>query len=182
MRKIVSGMFITLDGVVGSPEKWNPPFYNEEMTRKVGEQLARADAMLMGRRTYELFSSVFKGKTNADIPTADIMNKTLKFVVSNSLKQVDWENSTLISGDVAAEIRKLKEQPGQDISIGASATLVRWLLREGLLDELNLLVHPVVVGTGERLFEETEGPIGLKLEEAIPFSTGVVSLTYTPAG
>jgi dihydrofolate reductase len=179
VRKIVSGLFITLDGVVEAPAKWNPPFYNEEMTEAVWTQLNRADAMLLGRHSYRLFSTVFAGKTAADIPVADWMNKTPKFVVSNTLRTADWENTTVIGGDLAvSELEKLKEQPGRDIHVGASPTLVRWLLRQGLLDELNLILHPLVVGTGMRLFDDSAGQVPLKLEESTTFSTGVVSLWY----
>jgi dihydrofolate reductase len=109
------------------------------------------------------------------------MNNTPKLVVSHTLRSLEWQNSTLISGDVAQELRRLKEQPGTDISITGSATLVRSLLRDGLLDELRLLVHPIVVGTGKRLFEDEREPIPLKLLESKTFSTGVLYLTYGPA-
>ncbi len=109
------------------------------------------------------------------------MNRTPKFVVSTTLKSADWENSSLIKGDVAAELKKLKGQKGKNISVSGSATLVRWLLRNGLLDELNLLVPPIVVGEGQRLFDDHDGEIRLRLVDSKAFSTGVLSLTYAPA-
>jgi dihydrofolate reductase len=109
------------------------------------------------------------------------MNNTPKLVVSNTLKTADWQNSTLIRGDVAQELRRRKAEPGKDISIVGSPTLVRSLLRDGVLDELRLLVHPIVVGRGKRLFEGEGSQVPLKLVDAKTFSTGVLSLIYTPA-
>jgi dihydrofolate reductase len=113
---------------------------------------------------------------------ANYMNNTPKLVVSRTLDSVEWRNSTLIKGDPAEELSRLKQQPGKNIAITGSATLVRSLLRDGLLDELRLLVHPIVVGTGKRLFEEGSDRVALKLLEARTFSTGVLALTYESAG
>jgi dihydrofolate reductase len=103
-------------------------------------------------------------------------------VVSTTLPSVEWRNSTLITGDVAEQLNRLKQQPSKNISVTGSATLVRWLLGEGLLDELRLLLYPLVVGTGRRLFEDGSDEVALRLLDSKPFSTGVVSLTYEPAG
>ncbi|MGH8775307.1 MAG: dihydrofolate reductase family protein [Jiangellaceae bacterium] len=181
MRKIVAGLFASLDGVVEAPDQWHFPYYNDEMNDAVAAQIAAADAMLLGRHTYQEFASYWPQQGN-DVPFAEHMNSTPKFVVSTTLDALDWQNSTLISGDVAAEIRKLKQQPGKNISITGSATLVRSLLRDGLLDELHLLVHPIVVGSGGRLFEDGTGRQPLKLVDSTTFSTGVLSLIYEPAG
>jgi dihydrofolate reductase len=105
-----------------------------------------------------------------------------KFVISTTLQSVEWRNSTLSTRDVAAQLNRLKQQPGKNISVTGSATLVRWLLGEGLLDELRLLLYPLVVGTGRRLFEDGSDEVALRLVDSKPFSTGVVSLTYEPAG
>jgi dihydrofolate reductase len=110
------------------------------------------------------------------------MNNTPKYVVFKTLDKAEWNNSTLISGNVAEEITKLKQQSGKNIGITGSATLVQSLLQDDLLDELGLMIHPVVVGSGKRLFQEGGGPKGLKLVDSMTFSTGVVSLTYQPAG
>jgi dihydrofolate reductase len=180
MRKIVAGLFISLDGVVEAPHLWHFPYFNEEMGADVSSQIAEADTMLLGRRTYEEFASYWP-QQSSDVPLADHMNSTPKVVVSTTLQSVDWQNSRLISGNVAEELRRLKEGPGKNIAITGSGTLVRSLLRDGLLDELRLLVHPIVVGSGKRLFEQGSGQVPLKLVESKTFSTGVLSLTYAPA-
>ncbi len=181
MRKIVAGFFLSLDGVMEAPETWHFPYFNDEMGEIVGSQMAAADTLLLGRRTYEEFASFWPDQ-GSDVPFADQMNKTPKFVVSTTLETVAWENSTLINGDVARQIKQLKEQPGKDISITGSATLVRSLLRDKLLDQLNLLVHPIIVGAGKRLFEADTGQVPLKLVDSTTLSTGVLSVTYEPAG
>lgn len=182
MRKIISGMFITLDGVVEAPEKWNPPFYNDEMTESVQGQMARCDTHLYGRRSYELFRSVFTGPAAERIPHAPLMTETPKVVVSTTLEDADWGPTTVIRSAVAANLAELKQQSGKDINVGASGTLVRFLLEEGLLDELGLLVHPLCLGHGKRLFEDGKPPVSLELVESKTFSNGVVSLRYVPAG
>jgi dihydrofolate reductase len=180
MRKIIAGEFISLDGVVEAPNEWHFPYFNDEMGESVGSEMNRADAMLLGRRTYEEFAAVWPSRPS-DEPGADFMNDTAKFVVSTTLKSVEWQNSTLLTGDFVEEITRLKQQPGKDINVVGSPTLVRSLLREGLLDELHLLVHPIVVGKGKRLFEGQIGQVPLKLVESQTFSTGVLALNYAPA-
>jgi dihydrofolate reductase len=180
MRKIVAGLFMTLDGVVESPEKWQFAYFNDEVGQAVGSAMAEADTMLLGRRTYQEFAAYWPHQTS-DAPFADYMNNTPKLVVSTTLDAVEWQNSTLINGNVVEEIAKLKQQPGKNISITGSATLVRSLLRVGLLDELSLLVHPIVVGAGQRLFEGGD-QLPLTLVRSQTFSTGVVALAYQPAG
>jgi len=180
MRKIVAGLFMSLDGVIEAPETWHFPYFNDEMGEAVGSQMARSDTMLLGRRTYQEFAG-FWPHQGSDDPMADQMNSTPKVVVSTTLDTVEWQNSTLVNSDVVAELTKLKEQPGKDIAVTGSATLVRSLLRDGLLDELNLLVHPIVVGSGKRLFEDGGDRTPLELADSKTFSTGVISLTYRPA-
>ncbi len=179
MRKIISGMFMSLDGVVGSPERWNMPYFNDEMGAEIGGLMAAGDTMLLGRRTYQEFAAAFGG--NAGDATADQMNNTRKVVVSTTLDKAEWQNSTLIRGNVAEEIAQLKQQPGTNINVSGSATLVRSLLRDGLLDELHLLIHPIVVGSGGRLFEDAGEQFALKLVDSHTLSNGVLSLTYIPA-
>jgi dihydrofolate reductase len=181
MRKIVAGLFVSLDGVTESPEKWNFPYFNDEMGQEIGSQMAAADTLLLGRRTYEEFAAYWPDKTGDEDPFADYINNTPKFVVSTTLKTVAWRNSTLIEENVAEELSKLKQQSGKNISITGSVTLVRSLLRDGLLDELRLMIHPIVLGTGRRLFEDGSDQLSLNLVDAHPFSTGVLSLTYEPA-
>ncbi|HEX2036133.1 MAG TPA: dihydrofolate reductase family protein [Chloroflexota bacterium] len=180
MRKIVAGLFVSLDGVVEAPDRWHFPYFNAEMGQAVQSQMEAADTMLLGRRTYEEFAA-FWPEQGSEVELADYMNNTPKLVASRTLPAVEWKNATLIKGDLAQELGRLKQQPGKNISITGSPTLVRSLLRDHLLDELRLLVHPIVVGSGKRLFEDGSGQVPLKLLDAQTFSTGVVYLTYGPA-
>ena len=174
---------MSLDGVVESPERWQLPYFNDEMGEAVGAAMAATDAMLLGRVTYQEFASYWPGVSAEEQPFADHMNSTLKYVVSRTLEgPLEWNNSTLIRGNVAEEITRLKQQPGKNIGITGSATLVQFLLREDLLDELGLIIHPVVVGAGRHPFGEGGGLKALELVNSKTFSTGVVSLTYQPAG
>lgn len=181
MRKIVAGLFISLDGVVESPDQWHFPYFNDEMGAAVDAVMTAADTMLLGRQTYQEFASYWPNQTS-DVPLADYMNDIPKLVVSTTLATVAWQNSTLIKGDVAEELTRLKQLPGKNISITGSGTLVRSLLRDNLLDELSLLVHPIVVGRGKRLFDDMGAQVALKLVDSRTLSTGVLSLTYAPAG
>jgi dihydrofolate reductase len=182
MRKVTAGLFVSLDGVTESPEKWHFPYFNDEMGEAIGAAMATADAMLLGRVTYQEFASYWPGVSSEDQPFADHMNNTPKYVVSTTLEEpLEWQNSTLIKGNVAEEISKLKLQPGKNIAITGSATLVQSLVQDDLLDELGLMVHPVVLGSGKRLFEQGGGdPKALTLVDSKTFSTGVVYLTYQP--
>ena len=181
MRKITAGLFISLDGVVEAPETWTGPYFNDEVGQAVGQLMAPNDALLLGRVTYQGFAAAFGGQSGG---MADQMNNTPKYVVSDTLSSADWQNSTLISGqqvDVADQISELKQQPGGTIGMSGSSTLVSWLLRQGLLDQLDLLVFPVVLGSGKRLFSEPDGQVPMKLAGSEAFGTGVVHLTYAPA-
>ncbi len=180
MRKIIAGLFISLDGVVGQPDQWHFPYFNDEMGEAVGSTMAESDTMLLGRKTYEEFASYWPHQPS-DVQPADFMNGTPKLVVSNTLTNADWEPTTVISGDVVGQLNALKKQPGKHIGITGSAKLVRTLLRDGVLDELRLLVHPIVVGEGLRLFDPADGTIGLKLTSSTTFKTGVVHLIYERA-
>jgi dihydrofolate reductase len=180
MRKIVAGLFMSLDGVVESPEKWTGQYFSEDVGQVVGSLIGGGDTLLLGRVTYEEFAAAFGGDTSGD-PMAATMNNFPKVVVSATLEQARWQNSTLINGDVAGQIAKLKQQPGKNINVSGSGTLVTWLLREGLLDELNLLVFPVVQGSGKRLFAGDGGQIPLKLVNSAALSSGVLHVTYQPA-
>lgn len=178
MRKIVAGLFVTLDGVAESPQDWQFPYFNDQLGQALGEGMATADTLLLGRRTYEMFAGHFP---SSDDDIAGYMNNTPKYVVSTKLDRADWQNTTLISDNVAEQIAKLKEQPGKNISVSGSPTLVRWLLQQNLLDELWLAIHPVVVGQGACLFEQDGDRMPLKLLKSETFETGVLSLTYAPA-
>jgi dihydrofolate reductase len=183
MRKIVAGLFISLDGVVESPEKWHLPYFSDEMGDVIGRRMAEADTMLLGRNTYQEFASFWPTQgAEVDKEMADNMNNTPKLVVSSTLDKVEWNNSTLIPGATAVEdLTARKQEPGKNISVVGSPTLVRTLLRDGLLDEVDLLVHPIVVGSGKRLFPDGSDQQGLALVSSETFSTGVVHLIYRAA-
>lgn len=179
MRKIVAGQFITLDGVVEIPEEWMGPYFTPELGQTIGSLMGAQDAMLLGRVTYEMFAAHWPNQAG---DMADTMNGTPKYVVSGTLESADWKNSTLIPAASAfAEIAGLKQQPGQNIGMTGSGTLVSSLLREGLLDELHLLVFPLVVGSGKRLFGTPGDKLPLKLLDSATFGSGVMHLTYAKA-
>jgi dihydrofolate reductase len=183
MRKVIASELVSLDGVMEAPEKWHLPYFNDEMGEAIGAAMAEADALLFGRATYEEFAAFWPDQSGEDQEFADYMNNTPKFVVSTTLKEpLEWNNSTLINGDVAEEIIKLKQQPGKDISISGSGALVRSLLADDLLDELRLMIHPLLVRNGKRLFEEGGDQKALKLVDSKTFGTGVLYLTYQLAG
>jgi Dihydrofolate reductase len=181
MRKIVAGVFVSLDGVIEAPHEWHFPYFNDEMGAAVDTQMAASDAMLLGRVTYEEFAGYWPSVSADDEPIAAYMNDTSKYVVSTTLKTAAWKNSTVLSGDrFVEEVTKLKQQPGKNITVTGSATLIQSLLQADLLDELRLLVHPVVVGKGKRLFRDGADLKRLKLVESKTFQTGVLSLVYQP--
>ena len=176
MRKIVAALMMSVDGVVEAPEKWTGPYFSPELGQAVGSMMAAQDAMLLGRVTYDGFAAHWPQQVGE---MADTMNGTAKYVVSGTLESADWQNATLIRRDrAAAEITELKQRPGKNIGMTGSATLVAWLLGEGLLDELHLLVFPVVVGGGKRLFDGGASPAALTLAHFEAYGTGVVHLTY----
>jgi dihydrofolate reductase len=177
MRKIIVGEFISLDGVAEAPETWNSPYVNEEMFGVLAGVGAESDTMLLGRVTYQSYAAAF-ANAPADNPVAAMMNRPAKVVVSRTLTEPEWAKTTVLAGDVAAEVAKLKEQPGDAILVTGSISLVRTLLAAGLVDELNLLLHPVVVGTGQRLFPDAGPQLPLTLARSATFATGVVHLVY----
>ena len=182
MRKVVALELVSLDGVMESPERWSFRFHNDEMAEANASGMAAADAMLFGRVTYQEFAAFWPYQNSAEQPFTDYLNNTPKYVVSTTLEEpLEWQNSTLIKDDVAEVVAGLKQQPGKDIGIVGSGTLVRSLLRDGLLDELGLMVHPIVLGSGKRLFEEGGDQKALDLVDSKTFSTGVLNLTYRPA-
>ena len=178
MGRIVSNFFISVDGVVESPNLWHFPFWSDEMGAVVGGGMQTAGAFLMGRKLYDEWSEYWPS-AEADQGVATFFNGIRKFVVSSTLEKAEWNNTTLISGDVAARLRELKTEIDGDIQMSGSATTVRWLMANGLLDELNLLVHPIVVGHGQRLFEDTPTH-KLKLLKSETIPNGVLNLTYAP--
>jgi dihydrofolate reductase len=177
MRKTVAGLAVTLDGVVESPSKWLR--MNDEMAEVIGAGLAQADAILLGRRTYLEFADLWP--QSPDGLMAEFMNTTPKHVVSSSLDRVTWANSSLLTGELTLEVRRLKRQPGGNILLPGSPALVRSLLSAGLLDELGLMVHPFIAGAGMRLFDTIAPAMALDLMDSRTFSTGVVWLRYLVA-
>lgn len=178
MRKLTASFFMSLDGVVDAPQDWHFPYMDDEMMEAVGATMAASDSILLGRATFEEWASYWPGQAGSG-GMADFINDTPKFVVSQTLKSVDWANSTVIGEDVLETVARLKENTGGEISVTGSGTLVRSLLIAGLVDELRLMVHPVVVGRGKHLFEHGAEPTGLVLASSKHLASGVLNLTYT---
>jgi len=179
VRKIVAGLAVTLDGVVDSPSG-NWMMFNDEMREIIDAGVAEADAILLGRRTYLEFAAMWP-RLGGDVPMADFMNGTPKYVASSTLRSLEWAGSTLLTGDLATELTELKRRPGKNIQVPGSPRLVRSLLAGGLLDELSLMIHPVVLGTGARLFDGQADRMDLKLQDSRTLGTGVISATYVRA-
>ncbi|MFC4912318.1 dihydrofolate reductase family protein [Actinomadura gamaensis] len=182
MRKITAGLFVSLDGVVQDPQDWHFPYFNEEMGRAVTAQLGSADTVLLGRKTYDGFAGAWPERENAggeDAGMAKALGDARKIVVSHQKLEFTWRNSEVLQGDLLEGVAALKEEPGTDIAMSGSVSVVRQLLEAGLLDELHLLVHPIAVRKGARLFEEAGSPLPLRLLESTAFKTGVIHLVYT---
>ena len=177
MGFIKSSLFISLDGVIEAPETWHFPYFDEQMGAVVGELMSGTDATLIGRQTYDEFAGYWPTADPAD-PITEVMNSGRKYVVSTTLTDPSWANSSVITGDVAAELTRLKA--GTRLGTTGSATLVRWLLEQGLVDELHLRVHPSVVGHGKKLFADG-ATVPLKLLSSTTFDTGVLHLVYARA-
>jgi dihydrofolate reductase len=177
VRKLVTSVYVTLDGVMEDP-RWSFPFWSDEAAKFAYDQLFASDALLLGRVTYEGFASAWPGQTDEQ-GFADRMNSLPKYVVSTTLEEATWNNSTLIKGNVAEEVTRLKQQPGQNLLIYGSADLTRTLMRHDLIDEYRIWVHPVVQGSGKRLFGEGIEKT-LRLADAKPLDSGVVILSYQP--
>ena len=177
MRKIVVGEFLSADGVMETPETWQFPFQTEELGAITEGQIRDADAFLLGRVTYEMFAGYWPTLTHNEFGVADKLNSAPKYVVSTTLQKADWNNSTLIKSNVIEEIRKLKQQPGGEIAIIGSAKLLHSLLDAGLIDEIQVLVHPIVLGKGVRLFPDGYHS-SMKLADSKILSNGVVYLSY----
>src|SRR5713226_3946064 len=187
MRKVIVSEYVTLDGVMEDPgggEKsehggWSFQFWNEEAAKYKFDELFASDALLLGRATYQGFAKAWPSMTDEQ-GFADRMNSLPKHVVSTTLKDLEWNNSRLITGNVAEEVAKLKQQPGLDILVAGSCELVQTLMQHDLIDEYRLMVHPVVLGGGKRLFRDGSATKVLRLVETKPFSSGIVILTYQP--
>jgi len=178
MRNVIAGLFISLDGVTESPNEWQFDHFDAEMAASMGTHIAAEDTVLLGRVTNQEWAPYWP--TSTDEPYASHINNTPKFVVSTTLDKVEWEHSTLIKGSLTEKIMKLKQQPGKNIGVAGSPTLVQSLLQNDLLDELILMIHPVAVGRGKRLFKDGNDLKRLKLVGSMTTSTGVLIVTYQP--
>lgn len=193
MRKLVVGTFATLDGVMqapGGPDEdreggfehggWSVPYWDEMMGQTADEQFRRGDAMLLGRKTYDIFFAHWP-KVGDDDPMAAHINGVDKYVASRTLEGSDWGNTTVIR-DVPTDVARLKEQPGGEIGVPGSSNLIQSLLKHDLIDEFIIWTFPIVLGTGKRLFGDGAAPAGLKLVDSKVSTTGVIIQTYERAG
>jgi dihydrofolate reductase len=191
--ELIVNMFVTLDGVVQAPGEpsedveggfehggWQASYLDEESGGVMFEDMAHVDALLLGRKTYEIFAAYWP-QAPEEIPFTALLNNAPKYVASRTLESVEWNNSNLIQGEIANEVPRLKEQYGK-IHVSGSADLVQTLLRHDLVDQLNLWVYPVVLGTGKKLFADGAVPAALELLESATFGKGTVLLRYRRAG
>jgi dihydrofolate reductase len=177
MRKIKAWQYVTLDGIVEAPENW--VMADNKMFEEQTADYAASDALLLGRRTYEIFAASWPQR-GSEVPNADWMNNTQKYVASTTLESPAWHNTTVLEGDAAEAVSRLKQEDGETITLNGSATLLRALLAAGLVDELRLFLHPIVLGSGARLFDGGSERLTLELAESHVYGSGVVSLTYRP--
>jgi dihydrofolate reductase len=177
MRKLIESTFVTLDGVIGEPQVWGSPYWDDQHADYARGLLSGADALLLGRKTYEAFAQAWPARAGADEFT-DKINAMPKFVASTTLEDATW-NATIIKGDVADEVAKLKQQPGQNILKYGTGELDRTLMEHGLVDELHLWIFPVAAGKGERLFDGID-TTHLALVGTTILNSGIVIGTYAP--
>ena len=192
MRKLKVTTFVTLDGVMqapGGPEEdrsggfthggWSVGYWDDQMGQMMGDFMGRPFELLLGRKTYEIFAAHWPRSTE---PAADVLNSARKHVASRTLRSVEWNNSTLIKGDVAKYVSELRKESGPEIQVHGSGDLIQTLLKNDLVDEFHVWTFPVLLGSGKRLFAEGAMPAGLKVDAVKTSSTGVVIATYQRAG
>jgi dihydrofolate reductase len=192
MRKLVVNTFASLDGVMqapGGPEEdptggfeyggWSVPFWDDRMGHDMSEFMGKPFDLILGRKTYEIFAAHWP---HSDEPGAAELNRATKYVASRTLDRLDWENSTLLEGDVSEAVARLKAEDGPELQVHGSSDLIQTLLRSGLIDEFRVWIFPVVLGSGKRLFGDGAPPQALKLVDSQVSGTGVMMATYQPAG
>jgi dihydrofolate reductase len=180
MKRIVATEYVSLDGVMDEPGQWSGPFFNDEAIKFKYDELFASDALLLGRVTYEGFAKAWPTMTDTG-DFGERMNSMPKYVVSTTLLNPEWTNSRVISANVVEEIARLKDGSGQDLLLCGSGKLLHTLMAHDLVDEYRLMLHPIVVGGGKKLFEDETQAKALRLVETRPFTSGVVILTYHPA-
>lgn len=183
MRKITAALFIALDGVVEAPDRWHFPYFNDEMGAAVSASIVEADTLLLGRVTYDSFAGAWPDREDAGEEDAEFARKlgdARKIVVSRQELDLARRNSELLQGDLVEAVTALKNEPGGTIAMSGSVSVVRQLLAAGLIDELHLLLHPIAVRKGMRLFDEGDATIPLRLASSETFETGVLNLVYAP--
>jgi dihydrofolate reductase len=194
--KLTTMTQVTVDGVVqgngGASDEdrrngfvrggWALGKGDDETMTLINETYQRAEAFLFGRRTYELFAGYWGVREDLENPIVGALNTKPKYVASNTLTEARWADTTVLSGDLAAAIRELKAEPGGELQVHGSGTLIRWLLENDLVDEMTLLIIPVVVGQGTRLFSDSGPDLALDLVESRVDSKGVTIQVYRPAG
>jgi dihydrofolate reductase len=179
MRKVIVSTYVTLDGRVDELQDWTVPYNDDGVAEYHTDVLANSDGLLLGRRTYEAFAALWPPRSG-ELPYIDKINSMAKYVASTTLRDLEWENSQLIEGDVAEGVAKLKQQPGQDLVLYGCLDLMHSLLEHDLIDEYRLLVHPVVLGKGRSLFGDVAERVNLDLVDTTVISPGVAVLTYRP--
>jgi dihydrofolate reductase len=175
MRRILESTRVSLDGVIGNLQSWGMDYLDADALQAAANQLANSDAMLMGRNTYHALSAAWSTR---DGDFADKINAIRKYVISSTLESTEWTNSAILKGDVVAEVTKLKEQGGRDLVVYGHGPLGQTLLENGLLDEIRLSVHPIIVGSGTLFFRQAKQKAPLKLVDSQSLASGVVVLTY----
>jgi len=178
MRKVILSEYMTLDGVMEQPS-WTVPYWTDAIAKFKYDELFSSDALLLGRVTYEGFAAAWPSVNDEQV-FADRMNGLPKYVATATLTDLTWNNARALEGDVAAAVRALKEQDGQNILMYGSAALAQTLRQHGLIDEYRLMIHPLTLGSGKRLFQEGSDASALRLTDTQTFDSGVVVLTYAP--
>ncbi len=180
MRNVIVSTYMTLDGRVDDLRDWAVPFDDEKTAAYHSDLLKNSDGLLLGRKTYEIFSVLWPSLSGTH-PYVDKLNSMPKYVASTTLKTLEWENSEPIKGDVVSAVAKLKEQPGQDLILYGCHDLMNSLMEHDLIDEYRLWIHPVLLGRGRHFLEDTKNRINLDLVESTEISPGVTIHTYRPA-